>query len=119
MYVIFMSSRSTTLRFGILFADAVLDHRNELAFGDEGSDLSKFFGGLYPSVVTLFRSISNGLTWGEAADALEALDNGIFWSSLFHFYVAFCSFAVLNVMTGGVGGLDFHHAKKGTYSDFQ
>jgi len=86
--------------FGILFADAVLDHRNELGFGDEGSDLSKFFGGLYPSVVTLFRSISNGLTWGEAADALEALDNGIFWSSLFHFYVAFCSFAVLNVMTG-------------------
>ena len=52
--------------------------------------MSRFFGGLYPSFVTLFRSISNGLTWGEAADALESLDNGIFWSSLFHFYVAFC-----------------------------
>lgn len=86
--------------FGILFTDAVLDHRNELNFADETSNLSKFFGGLYPSIVTLFRSISNGLTWGEAADALENMDNGIFWSSLFHFYVAFCSFAVLNVMTG-------------------
>ena len=80
-----------SLRFGILFTDAVLDHRNELNFVDETSNLSKFFGGLYPSIVTLFRSISNGLTWGEAADALENMDNGIFWSSLFHFYVAFCT----------------------------
>ena len=80
-----------SLRFGILFTDAVLDHRNELNFADETSNLSKFFGGLYPSIVTLFRSISNGLTWGEAADALENMDNGIFWSSLFHFYVAFCT----------------------------
>ena len=80
-----------SLRFGILFTDAVLDHRNELNFADETSNLPRFFGGLYPSIVTLFRSISNGLTWGQAADALENMDNGIFWSSLFHFYVAFCT----------------------------
>ena len=53
-----------------MFTDAVLDHRNSLGFTDAGSDLSLRFGSLYLSIETLFRAISNGLTWGEAADAL-------------------------------------------------
>ncbi|OLP86513.1 hypothetical protein AK812_SmicGene32375 [Symbiodinium microadriaticum] len=39
-----------------------------------------------------------GIDWGEAADALMPL--GEFWVRLFDWYIAFCSFAVLNVMTG-------------------
>ena len=49
---------------------------------------------------TLFRSISNGVTWGHAADSLEQI--GMEWVQVFHLYVAFCSFALLNVMTGPV-----------------
>ena len=61
-------------------------------------ELQLYFGSLYSSVVTLFRSIANGLTWGQAADSLE--ETGFFWVQIFHLYVAFCSFALLNVMTG-------------------
>jgi len=61
-------------------------------------ELQLYFGSLYSSVVTLFRSIANGLTWAQAADSLEV--TGIFWVQVFHLYVAFCSFALLNVMTG-------------------
>lgn len=64
----------------------------------ENEELKLYFGTLYTSIVTLFRAISNGLTWFRAADALESA--GIFWVQVFHFYVAFCSFALLNVMTG-------------------
>ena len=56
--------------FSIMFTDAVLDHRNDIAFSDKGSVLDLRFGSLYLSVETLFRAISNGVTWGEAADAL-------------------------------------------------
>eukprot|EP00439_Symbiodinium_sp_Y106_P074583 s2192_g14.t1 len=50
------------------------------------------------SISTLFRSISNGMDWGTAADSLAAIDP--IWAQLFNFYIAFISFAVLNVMTG-------------------
>ena len=47
-------------------------------------------------MVTLFRSISNGIQWDEPADALGSVEGGFFWVQAFHFYIAFCSFAVLN-----------------------
>ena len=76
--------------FGIIFTDAVLDYRDAQGFvGSE--ELSERFGSLYSSIDTLFRSISNGLTWGEAADELRKMDSGLVWMSLFQFYVAFCS----------------------------
>lgn len=82
--------------FGILFTDVVLNYLMEHE-GDH-DELQLYFGSLYSSVVTLFRSIANGLTWGQAADSLE--ETGFFWVQIFHLYVAFCSFALLNVMTG-------------------
>lgn len=81
--------------FGILFTDVVLNYLMEHE-GDH-DELQLYFGSLYSSVVTLFRSIANGLTWGQAADSLE--ETGFFWVQIFHLYVAFCSFALLNVMT--------------------
>ncbi|CAK9079090.1 Sodium channel protein type 11 subunit alpha (NaN) (Sensory neuron sodium channel 2) (Sodium channel protein type XI subunit alpha) (Voltage-gated sodium channel subunit alpha Nav1.9) [Durusdinium trenchii] len=81
--------------FGILFTDVVLNYFLEHA---SDGDLEEYFGSLYLSIRTLFRSISNGVTWGHAADSLEQI--GMEWVQVFHLYVAFCSFALLNVMTG-------------------
>ncbi|CAE7505117.1 unnamed protein product [Symbiodinium pilosum] len=82
--------------FGILFTDVVLEHMQ--AEGVMDPKLIQYFGSLYTSIATLFRSISGGLDWEAAADSLNPL--GIFWVQVFQLYVAFVSFAVLNVMTG-------------------
>ncbi|CAE7506213.1 CAC [Symbiodinium natans] len=87
--------------FSILFTDAVIDHVRDLQVEKlNNTELEESFGTLYDSYLTLFRSISNGVTWGEPADALESIPEGTIWVQLFQFYIAFCSFAVLNVMTG-------------------
>mmetsp|Transcript_43767 Transcript_43767/g.102135 ORF Transcript_43767/g.102135 Transcript_43767/m.102135 type:complete len:527 (+) Transcript_43767:71-1651(+) len=82
--------------FGILFTDAVLDY----LFSHETNDerLEQYFGSVYLSCVTLFRAILGGTDWDIAADALVPV--GMAWVQLFHGYIAFCGFAVLNVMTG-------------------
>lgn len=81
--------------FGILFTDAVLDYS---ASNGPDADQMKYFGTVFTSVMTLFRSILGGLDWEYAADALVPV--GWFWVQIFHLYIAFCGFAVLNVMTG-------------------
>ena len=87
--------------FGLLFTDACLDYLRE--FGDNLNDNDetnprRHFGTVSASMQTLFRSISNGLDWSEAVDTL--LPVGGIWIGLFYLYIAFISFAVLNVMTG-------------------
>jgi len=96
--------------FGILFTDTVVDHliEQESVFEsltqkekDYLLSLDDYFGSLYRSTITLFQTISDGVTWNAPADALTSIgDMGLFWVQLYHFYIAFCSFAVLNVMTG-------------------
>lgn len=81
--------------FGILFTDAVLDYS---ASNGPDADQMKYFGTVFTSVMTLFRSILGGLDWEYAADALIPV--GWIWVQVFHLYIAFCGFAVLNVMTG-------------------
>ncbi|CAJ1448643.1 unnamed protein product [Effrenium voratum] len=92
--------------FAILFTDAVLNHvvshKNEASLGQSEADAVKFFGTLHDAVLTLFQTISDGLTWNVPASALASIELGGTWVTLFYFYVAFCSFAVLNVMTTGV-----------------
>lgn len=96
--------------FGILFTDTVVNHLIEQESVRETLtekeltnlvSLDDYFGSLYRSTITLFQTISDGVTWDEPADALTSIgDVGYFWVQLYHFYIAFCSFAVLNVMTG-------------------
>lgn len=90
--------------FGILFTDAVLDHIILADLAGQYTEVSDqaelYFGALSSSITTLFRTISDGLTWHVAADTLRQMELGEFWVQVFHFYVAFVNFAVLNVMTG-------------------
>jgi hypothetical protein len=76
--------------FGILFTDVLLDFRETA--GSTSPDLEqmkKYFGNLGSSSATLFRAISDGISWEIAADSLQPA--GHFWVQLFHFYVAFCT----------------------------
>lgn len=87
--------------FGILFADAITEHLLEHgdALPQQTADgLVKHFGSLVTSMNTLFRAISGGVTWEVPAEFL--LQVGGEWVMVFTFYIAFCCFAVLNVMTG-------------------
>jgi len=85
--------------FAILFTDIVLDHLIEYDIARSRDDPMQFyFGNLYSSSTTLYRSISNGLTWHTAADSLGPA--GEFWVQAYNFFVAFSAFCVLNVMTG-------------------
>lgn len=94
--------------FGILLTDAVLDAVVEaeslqipLPENGSGENVAHYFGTLYRSIVTLFRTISNGVTWQNPDDLLVGMNSlGEFWAQIYRFYIAFCSFAVLNVMTG-------------------
>ncbi|CAK9022717.1 unnamed protein product [Durusdinium trenchii] len=85
--------------FSILFTDAVLQNEHtfkEVPLGElKWEEALFFFGGIFDSYNTTCLA---GFDWVEAADALKPL--GDFWVQLFHLYVAFCSFAVLNVITG-------------------
>ncbi|OLP96190.1 Sodium channel protein [Symbiodinium microadriaticum] len=82
--------------FSIVFTDIVLDHLEDT--GEQDTTMEKYFGTLYDSFFTLFRAILNGISWYDAADALRPIN--LLWVQWFHFYIAFCQFAVLNVMTG-------------------
>ena len=81
--------------FAILFTDACQDHMFRVGHDEV---MSEHFGSVYSSCTTLFQSILAGMDWKAAADSLLPL--GIFWVQLFNLYIAFCGFAVLNVMTG-------------------
>ena len=70
---------------GVLFTDVALQHYREVGHSDHHSEMMKFFGSLGLSVQTLFKSISGGFDWSEAADALKPL--GDFWVFLFHCYI--------------------------------
>eukprot|EP00434_Breviolum_minutum_P038330 symbB.v1.2.033996.t1/scaffold4309.1/size41561/7 len=68
---------------GVLFTDVVLEHID--VHKNVDPDMIRFFGTLGLSVQTLFRSISGGIDWAEAAEALRPL--GELWVQLFQFYV--------------------------------
>ena len=88
--------------FGILFTDTVSSHLAEFPqpWVPDSAEavLNEYFGSLHKSMHSLFRSITSGLTWYVAAEALASIN--WFWACLFTIYIAFSLFAVLNVMTG-------------------
>ncbi|CAJ1364859.1 unnamed protein product [Effrenium voratum] len=87
--------------FGLIFTDITSEYlardAHERTEVTEGF-LKSRFGGLQASMHTLYASITGGLTWIEARDALAEISD--IWGFLFEAYIAFCLFAVLNVMTG-------------------
>ena len=86
--------------FGILFTDMTLQHL-ELYAGAGDAQLQTYFGSLYISCNTLFRSLLEGFDWVDAAESLRPM--GAAFVQLFHLYMAVGGLAILNVITGWVG----------------
>jgi len=87
--------------FGLIFTDIASEYlaRDPSEISQVRADfLALRFGGLEPSMHTLYASITGGLTWIEAVDCFSGIST--IWGLLFEAYIAFCMFAVLNVMTG-------------------
>eukprot|EP00439_Symbiodinium_sp_Y106_P059986 s2602_g8.t2 len=84
--------------FAIMFTDASVAHMVENPTSALNPELSQSWGTLHASMHTLFRAVSGGFDWGGTAAALG--DVHWAWMYLFTAYIAFCMFAVLNVMTG-------------------
>lgn len=84
--------------FAIMFTDASASWQETNPESVLNTDLRIYFGDLHTAMHTLFRSVSGGIDWGMVAHTLGEV-NWI-WTYLFSLYVAFCMFAVLNVMTG-------------------
>lgn len=95
--------------FGIIFTQSVSTHLAENGFDAEAVllapgprlnpfMLSKYWARLPRSMFTLFKAITGGISWDEVVDPLS--DVGEAWVMLFVGFVAFATFAVLNVVTG-------------------
>lgn len=61
-------------------------------------ELNDNFGGLALTIYSMYKAVTGGDDWGFYADLL--FKTNIFTGLLFCFYVAFTTFAVLNVVTG-------------------
>merc|ERR1719362_1662991 len=58
-----------------------------------------YYGSLWLSLYTLFLSVTSGLDWGGASDALRHVE--MYHAVLLYiFFIALTVFAVLNVVTG-------------------
>lgn len=90
--------------FGILFAQAVLEHLDltecgdDVSCSDNQSTLKGDWAGVPIAMLTLYESISGGKDWDLVIRPLAEVS--WFWACLFIAYVSFCMLAVLNVMTG-------------------
>jgi|ERR1712232_1063779 len=80
--------------FGIVFTQAATLHRLEQA---EAQDVDEIWGSLPRSMLTLYKTITSGMDWGDALEYME--DWGVLWILLFIFYITFCSLLVMNLVT--------------------
>jgi hypothetical protein len=96
--------------FGIFFCTIAADHitagisgkseveKNEWLRSPVVTDLLRHWGSLWTALYTLFLSVTNGLDWSEAAEAMNPI--GVHPTLAYILYIALTSFAVLNVVTG-------------------
>eukprot|EP00930_Biecheleria_cincta_P075527 TRINITY_DN62698_c0_g1_i1.p1 TRINITY_DN62698_c0_g1~~TRINITY_DN62698_c0_g1_i1.p1 ORF type:complete len:566 (+),score=85.67 TRINITY_DN62698_c0_g1_i1:83-1780(+) len=87
--------------FGIIFTQAVSDAINDpnVKLSDDAKKACEiYWAGLPFSMLSLFMSISGGVSWELVIAPLHEI-SGV-WSLVFLFYISFTYFAVLNVVTG-------------------
>lgn len=87
--------------FAVLLAQVVNDHMLEQATGmgvTETQAVDKYFGSVQNTMLTLFMSISNGVSWEHVLAPLRVIS--LAWVFVYLFFIAFTYFAVLNVVTG-------------------
>ncbi|CAE7665586.1 Scn10a [Symbiodinium pilosum] len=87
--------------FGMIFTQAVNGHLYDpdaFPLSDESINVSElYFGKLTITMMSLFMSVTDGLSWEKISRPLGEISP--IWAGLFLFYVSFTYFAVLNVLT--------------------
>lgn len=81
--------------FGVLFTTSTIEY---LQMDGQDPHMIDYWGSLDVTMLTLLQSVTNGLDWGAAAKPLGQAN--FMLVIMFIFYILFCSFAVLNVITG-------------------
>eukprot|EP00435_Cladocopium_sp_Y103_P043006 s66_g12.t1 len=88
--------------FALIFTQAVADHVMDPMMPDleelDKEASKKYFGSLMETMLSLFMTISDGVSWEKIISVLSSIS--LVWTAFFIFYVAFTYFAVLNVLTG-------------------
>jgi hypothetical protein len=88
------------LLLGLIYTVAVGITETVAMQGPEvDSELIFWFGSLGRTMLTLFESITGGISWDCAVRPLIQEISG-FMGFAFCFYISFCSFAMMNVVTG-------------------
>mmetsp|Transcript_55895 Transcript_55895/g.130584 ORF Transcript_55895/g.130584 Transcript_55895/m.130584 type:complete len:711 (-) Transcript_55895:53-2185(-) len=84
---------------GICFTQVVADVGLEQPDTvQEGTDTYEFYGSLLRSVMSLYQSITSGVSWRDASQPLERHQPVM--GLVFAVYIAFAALAMLNVITG-------------------
>eukprot|EP00434_Breviolum_minutum_P021627 symbB.v1.2.019088.t1/scaffold1547.1/size112433/9 len=86
--------------FAVLFVQAVHEYRSDFLSSltvEENDALERYFDSLASTMITLFMSIANGVSWENVLYPLMKISP--FWVLCFLFFVSFTYFAVLNVIT--------------------
>lgn len=94
--------------FAIFFLQGVAEHLQDsdpTSGGPVGDDdsaavLREYYGTVFRAMVTLFKTISGGVDWGDAVKPLT--DVSWLYEPIFLLYLFFMYFGVLNVMIGAI-----------------
>jgi len=84
--------------FGVYLTQLVSDERKSNPGAGE-TDLGKFFGSLTRSLLTLYQVITGGIDWNDVVQPLMDHISPLL-AILFCAYIAFVTFALMNVVTG-------------------
>jgi len=87
--------------FGVFITQLVADrlHRQDAAKSAHHADLSKYYGSILSSMLSLFQAITGGVDWDDVMTPLqESISPSV--SVLFVSYVAFAVLVLLNLVTG-------------------
>lgn len=87
--------------FGVLFTELSTRYRRLLGLNKHDPELSNnlrhHYGSLFFSILTLFESIAGGISWDEAIR--PTIRASSVWGLAYCLFVAFCTYAVLNIIT--------------------
>lgn len=85
--------------FAVLFTQIVDGAEKDLGVdAPEMANSTRYFGSLPQTMLSLFMSITGGVSWEAVIEPLTFISP--VWSLVFLFYISFIYFAVLNVVTG-------------------
>merc|ERR1711920_94512 len=86
--------------FGTLFVDGIEGCLRDGvdACLREGEQIIASFGSVQKAMVSMFKALTGGEDWGVFYSAISPL--GTAYAMLYLFFIAFCNFAFMNILTG-------------------